>query len=260
MKFICKMAVRPHEDSMYQTNVFEITKNTLDCIPNDYKHQTHFGTIIVEHQSDKFELYDDMWSIYFGILDALLAAENSGEGYSTLDLNYTEALLYKSTIDKNIKWFHIVRRQGYPPRTVFEEKKFPFFSFIAAFLPVARAYLDYQITIDMILKNPFRESTITLWKDTANKVEDLLNANQQALSNEQFFEKISPKISTLHELSTRRPLLAREKFELATLEKLQKTDNLEQLEKLQTEVENEATDAQLKTQLLKSIEEKKGFY
>jgi hypothetical protein len=74
------------------------------------------------------------------------------------------------------------------------------------------------------------------------------------------YSKISPKISTLHDLSTRRPLLAREKFELAILEKLQKADNLEQLEKLQTEVENEATDAQLKTQLLIIIEEKKGFY
>jgi hypothetical protein len=72
-------------------------------------------------------------------------------------------------------------------------------------------------------------------------------------------EVFENKISTLHELSTRRPLLAREKFELAILEKLQAADNLEQLENLKNEVENEATDAQLKTQLLIIIEEKKGF-
>jgi hypothetical protein len=79
---------------------------------------------------------------------------------------------------------------------------------------------------------------------------ELLNPISQIVTNIQ-------KIKTL---STRRPLLAREKFELATLEKLQKTDNLEQLERLQNEVENEATDAELKTQLLIIIEEKKGFY
>jgi hypothetical protein len=82
---------------------------------------------------------------------------------------------------------------------------------------------------------------------------------RNALLSEQA-DKFDSKISTLHELSTRRPLLVRERFELTTLEKLQKADNLEQLENLKNEVENEATDAQLKTQLLKNIEEKKGFY
>jgi hypothetical protein len=88
--------------------------------------------------------------------------------------------------------------------------------------------------------------------------EQLFSIKKNLLQSE--VQNLLSKIFALRELSTHRPLLAREKFELAILEKLQKAENVEQLETLQKEVENELTDLELKTQLLTIIAKKKTFF
>ena len=74
------------------------------------------------------------------------------------------------------------------------------------------------------------------------------------------YSKIRSKISALRDLSTRRPLLTREKIELDFLAKIQAADTLEALQSIENEVNSTPTDPELIKQLLHYVNEKKGFY
>ncbi len=82
----------------------------------------------------------------------------------------------------------------------------------------------------------------------------------------EFQEKLEPvtqiinKIAELKTLSTRRPLLAREKTELDFLQKMLKADSLADLQSIENEVISTPTDPELIKRLLHNLNEKKGFY
>ncbi len=69
-----------------------------------------------------------------------------------------------------------------------------------------------------------------------------------------------PKIAELKTLSTRRPLLAREKIEMDFLQKILKANSLADLQSIENEVNSTPTDPELIKRLLHNINEKKGFY
>ncbi len=90
--------------------------------------------------------------------------------------------------------------------------------------------------------------------EIANKLE----AEQNNPVN--FTNKIASKTTEIKTLSTRRPLLAREKIELHFLQKIQAADNLETLQSIENEVNSTPTDPELIKQLQRLVAEKKGFY
>ncbi len=73
---------------------------------------------------------------------------------------------------------------------------------------------------------------------------------------EDFDKNTNSKISALLAISTQRPLLAREQYELDILQKLQQAQTTDAVQQLQSEVENNPTDADLKAILLKRIAKK----
>ncbi len=68
------------------------------------------------------------------------------------------------------------------------------------------------------------------------------------------------KISNLYDLSQSRPLLIREKIELSFLEKIQAADSLADLQSIENELNNTATDIELIQKLLKHVQDKQAFY
>ena len=245
---------------MREVNIFELAKNLENYPVEAYKNASHFGKIQIQHLDQKFELYDDMWMVFTSLLRALLALEKDQNGYSLLDMNCPDSLLYKPSNSQSIKWLHIMRYNSYPIYTVIEEKKFPFFSFIATFLPVGLTFLAYQIEVRNNLNDPLMADKIQSWQEKIDILKELLNANKQALAKEQFFERISSTIAEIKELSTCRPLLIREQIELRFLERIQAAGTLESLQSIENEVISLATDETLKVQLAKCVEAKKRFY
>ena len=80
------------------------------------------------------------------------------------------------------------------------------------------------------------------------------------MNNEEIKAFFESKIQAIKELSTCRPLLIREQVELRFLQRIQAAETLESLQSIENEVISLATDATLKVQLAKCVEEKKGFY
>ncbi len=105
-------------------------------------------------------------------------------------------------------------------------------------------------------KNQSHKKTIQRM-ELAYKTEIL--AIQTFLQNE-LANNLTSKISALRALSTRRPLLVREKMELDFLQKIQAADNIETLQSIENEVNSTPTDPELIKQLLHNINEKKAFY
>jgi len=72
-------------------------------------------------------------------------------------------------------------------------------------------------------------------------------------------EKLATKTIEIKNRATQHPLLAREKYELDILQKLQQAQTTDSLQQLQSEVENTPADADLKAILLKRIAKKMEF-
>jgi len=83
---------------------------------------------------------------------------------------------------------------------------------------------------------------------------------QKTAKQTRFTESINTKITQIRQLATQRPLLAREKYELDILQKLQQAQTTDALQQLQSEVENNPADADLKAILLKRIAKKMEFF
>jgi len=73
-------------------------------------------------------------------------------------------------------------------------------------------------------------------------------------------DKLKAKITALRDLSQSRHLLIREQIELSFLEKIQSADSLEDLQSIENELNNTATDVELIQKLLKYVREKQAFY
>jgi len=173
-----------NEDNTCEINVLNLAQNLINYPVEAYQNSASFGTISILWNNEKFEINDDLWSVCAGVLNTIINAGKGEKGWSVLDINYTEALSYQIIERNGTQWFGIIRQQAYEPRTVFEEKKFPLFSFIAEFLPVARAFFDYQIALRQCLKQLYSESIHNFWREIINKAQTFFDDNTAAYDAE----------------------------------------------------------------------------
>ncbi len=119
---------------------------------------------------------------------------------------------------------------------------------------------NYFIVEELFLEDTLDDSLtgLTINYNTKNPANFPFALRYQ--QKQQFIERLNNKTAEIKTLSTRRPLLAREKIELDFLQKIQAADNLETLQSIENELSTTPTDPVLIQQLLHNINEKKAFY
>jgi hypothetical protein len=87
------------------------------------------------------------------------------------------------------------------------------------------------------------------------------NTHDKILDNqEKFAQRLRDKIAHLTKLSRQRPLLAREQYERDTLSKLIAVASATEASLLETEIDSQAIDPELKKRLLSLLEEKREIF
>jgi len=173
-----------NEDNMCGVNILNLAQNLTNYPVEAYLHGVCFGSLSFCWRNEKFEIIDEVWSICSGISNTLANIQKIGKGHTALSTNYTQDLSYQIIEHNGIQWFYIIRQQGYEPRIVFEEKNFPLFSFIAKFLPIAKAFFEYQIALRQRLKRPYSETMNAFWKENIDKVQTFFDDNTAAYDAE----------------------------------------------------------------------------
>ena len=249
-----------------------ISTTTLLLNSNDYiffntLYNNEGGQITFSHNDQLFQLEGHLLDIFDTVLTALVSTSKGGIIYRSLELNTGCTLRCTSTLYNKERIFEISLLGdkenwdysiGIAPEVTLKYARFPMQHFAKAFLPVVEEFLQYQQKVADLMSYEFVRHAY--WDENIADVIYFIDKGRLLPVLPYQIEIISNKISTLKTLSTRRPLLVREKIELDFLQKIAAADDLDILQSIENEVNSTPTDPELIKQLLHYVSEKKGFY